>query len=175
MRGAIGLGHCWLGGRRIVWSQDITEAVVATQTTMSIFRARDIALARMFEAGMTSGAVVKRLFDAPGFSLLYAWFKPSFPLYRHSHDKDCLYYIVSGSLRLGTEDLGPGDGFFLTADTPYTYSIGPDGLEILEFRHEGDFNTRTMGGTKAYWDKAVAAITANRSTWEAMVPPRAAA
>ena len=68
-------------------------------------------LARMFEAGMTSGAVVKRLFDAPGFSLVYAWFKPKFPLYRHSHDKDCLYYIVSGSLKLGTEELGPGDGY----------------------------------------------------------------
>lgn len=169
------------------------ERAVATQATMSIFRAMDIAamhheqagmepapgaaddgLTRMFEAGMTSGAVVKRLFDAPGFSLLYAWFKPGFPLYRHSHDKDCLYYIVSGSLRLGTEELGPGDGFFLTADTPYTYAIGPNGLEILEFRQEGDFNTRTMGGTKAYWDKAVAAITANRAAWEAMVPPRAA-
>jgi hypothetical protein len=170
------------------------ESVVATQATMSIFRAKDIAvmhheaaemdtapdtaaegLSRMFEAEMTSGAVVKRLFDAPGFSLVYAWFKPKFPLYRHSHDKDCLYYIVSGSLRLGTEDLGPGDGFFLTADTPYTYAIGEEGLEILEFRKEGDFNTRTMGGTKAYWDKAVAAITANRATWEALVPPRAAA
>jgi hypothetical protein len=171
------------------------ERAVATETTtMSIFRAREIGemengeggfeptptattegLTRMFEAGMTSGAVVKRLFDAPGFSLVYAWFKPNFPLLRHSHDKDCLYYIVSGSLRLGTEDLGPGDGFFLTADTPYTYAIGPDGLEILEFRHEGDFNSRAMGGTRAYWDKAVAAITANRAAWQAMIPPRAAA
>jgi hypothetical protein len=170
------------------------ETAVATQTTMSIFRANRIpvmhhdeapfeqsadttsaALTRMFDAGMTSGAVVKRLFDAPGFSLLYAWFKPGFPLFRHSHDKDCLYYIVSGSLRLGTEDLAAGDGFFLTADTPYTYAIGRDGLEILEFRHEGDFNTRATGGTKSYWDKAVAQIAANRAAWETMVPPRAAA
>ena len=167
---------------------------MATEAKMRVFRAQEIGeipgeessfdpapaattegLMRMFEAGMPSGAVVKRLFDAPGFSLLYAWFKPGFPLPRHSHDKDCLYYIVSGSLRLGTEELGAGDGFVLTADTPYTYAIGPEGLEILEFRHEGDFNSRAMGGTKAYWDKAVSAITANRAAWQAMMPPRAAA
>ena len=167
---------------------------MATQTTMRIFRASDTGLmageesgfeetspatteglTRLFEAGLETGAVIKRLFDAPGFSLLYAWFKPGFPLPRHSHDKDCLYYIVSGSLRLGTEDLGPGDGFFLTADTPYTYAIGADGLEILEFRHQGNFNSRAMGGTKAYWDKAVSAILANRPAWQAMVPPRPAA
>ena len=167
---------------------------MATQTKMRIFRAHETGpmpgeessfdpapaattegLTRMFEAGMESGAVVKRLFDAPGFSLLYAWFKPGFPLPRHSHDKDCLYYIVSGSLRLGTETLGAGDGFFLTADTPYTYTIGAEGLEILEFRQEGDFNSRAMGGTKAYWDKAVSSILANRDAWRAMAPPRAAA
>ena len=52
---------------------------------------------------------------------------------RHSHSVDALYYIVSGSLKLGTEWMGAGDGFWLSGDTPYTYTAGPEGLEIVAF------------------------------------------
>jgi hypothetical protein len=128
----------------------------------------------MFEAGLGDGTVAKMLLDLPGFSLVYNWFKPHFPLPRHSHSEDCLYYIVSGSLRLGTEALGPGDGFFVAADTPYTYAIGAEGLEILEFRHKAFFTTRGFAAGQDYWDKALAAIAANREAWQAMAPPRAA-
>jgi hypothetical protein len=131
-------------------------------------------IGKLLEAGINDGNVTKCLFSGPGFSLVYAWFKPHFPLARHSHDADCLYYIVSGSLRLGTEALGPGDGFFLPKDMPYTYTIGGEGLEILEFRHTGHFEFRAAGGTAAYWEKAAATIAANRDAWKQLTPPRAA-
>ena len=165
-----------------------------SKAVMSIFRAKDApemtgddghfetpppgafdGWTAMFEAGLSDGTVCKKLFDLPGFSLVYNWFKPHFPLPRHSHSEDCLYYIVGGSLRLGTEELGPGDGFFIGADVPYTYTVGPEGLEILEFRHAGWFSTRPFAATQKYWDKAIGSITANRAAWKAMVPPRPAA
>jgi hypothetical protein len=131
-------------------------------------------IGQLLEAGINDGNVTKCLFSGPGFSLVYAWFKPNFPLARHSHDTDCLYYIVSGSLRLGTEALRPGDGFFLPKDTPYTYAIGDEGLEILEFRHTSHFEFRALGGSESYWEKAAATITANRDTWKQLTPPPAA-
>ena len=91
-------------------------------------------------AGYLEGDDVRILVDLPGFSLAHAWLKKDYPLALHSHDSDCLYYIVAGSLRLGTEDLGARDSFFVPAGTPYTYRPGPDGVEVLEFRHQGAFN-----------------------------------
>src|SRR5262249_23472893 len=85
--------------------------------------------ARLIAAGINDGSVVKMLFSAPGFSLAYVWFKANFPLARHSHNTDCLYYIIAGGLKLGTEALGPGDGFLLPSGTPYTYAVGPEGVE----------------------------------------------
>ena len=169
-------------------------AKAAAKPTMQIYRAKEcrhmtddegtvsnmpesamVGLGRMAAAGMTDGYVIKVLFDVPGFALHYAWFKPNYPVARHSHSVDALYYIVSGTLKLGTEWFGAGDGFWLSGDTPYTYTAGPDGVEVLEFRHTSQFTTAAPGGTKAYFDKAVAAIEANREAWLKATPPRAAA
>ena len=131
--------------------------------------------ARLVAAGINDGTVVKMLFSAPGFSLVYVWFKANFPLARHSHNADCLYYIIAGGLKLGTEALGPGDGFLLPSGTPYTYAVGDEGVELLEFRHTGHFDFRAHGGTAAFWNKAVAVIAANREGWLATPTPRPAA
>jgi hypothetical protein len=128
-------------------------------------------VARMAEAGMEDGFVIKVLFDAPGFSLVYAWFKSRFPLARHSHNADCLYYIVSGEVKIGPERLGPGDGFFVPKDAPYMYGIGDEGVEILEFRHTGLFDARTFSASQIYWDKAINTITENQAAWRAAAPP----
>jgi hypothetical protein len=131
--------------------------------------------ARLIEAGLTEGNYTKILFDAPGFSLAYVWFKANFPLARHSHNTDCLYYIIAGGLKLGTEEHGPGDGFLLPSGTPYTYTVGAEGVELLEFRHTGQFDFRAHGGTPAFWNKAEAVIAANREAWLATPAPRPAA
>ena len=41
-----------------------------------------------------------------------------------------------------SRELGPGDGFFLPADQPYAYHAGPDGVKLLEFRHDTAFDMK---------------------------------
>jgi hypothetical protein len=41
-------------------------------------------------------------------SLCWAWFKSGYVLPRHSHNADCLYYVLGGSLRLGSVWLKAG-------------------------------------------------------------------
>ena len=76
---------------------------------------------RAVAAGMDQGEHLRVLISMPGFSLTHVWFKKHYPLPLHSHDADCLYYIIAGSLRIGNETLGPRDGFFIPADMPYAY------------------------------------------------------
>ncbi len=88
------------------------------------------------------GSVVTPLFfqqGADGMSLVHAWFGPHFPLFRHSHPKhgDCLYYVVSGQIVMGSRVLRAGDGFFVPNGMPYKYRAGPEGVEVLEFRAGG--------------------------------------
>jgi len=127
--------------------------------------------ATLGEAGVDEGQTVKLLFSAPGFSLTYAWFKSGFPLPRHSHNADCLYYIVAGSLTLGTETLGAGDGFFVPADAAYAYTPGPEGVEVLEFRNTDHFNIKFLAGSGAFWAKALETVRAERPGWATQPPP----
>jgi quercetin dioxygenase-like cupin family protein len=122
-------------------------------------------LQNMYEAGLDKGHEVRVLFDAPGFSLIYSWFKSGYPLPLHSHDQDCLYYLIAGSVRLGTERLGPGDGFFVPRNAPYTYRPEANGAEILEFRHVGNFAIRFVSNNKAFWDKALKTVEMSREKW----------
>jgi hypothetical protein len=126
----------------------------------------------LMQNGMMDGGQVKLLYSRPGMSLTYCWFKSGYPLPRHSHSADCLYFIVSGSLKIGTEDLGPGDGFFLGTDVPYTYVPGPDGVEVMEFRTSDKFDFKALANSEAYWDKALANLLAAKGKWpeEAAAP-----
>ncbi|MEH3048188.1 cupin domain-containing protein [Sphingomonas adhaesiva] len=128
-------------------------------------------ITRAEAAGASEGNVVKLLFAMPGLSLTYAWFKSGFPLPLHSHNADCLYYIVAGTLKLGTEELSAGDGFFVGRDVPYNYKPGPQGVEVLEFRTADTFDIRFLGKTTAFWDKTVAALQAERPKWATQRPP----
>src|SRR5580658_171133 len=70
-------------------------------------------LNKMVEVGYLDGDEVKVLVNLPGFSLTHAWLKNDYPLLLHSHDSDCLYYIVAGTLEMGSETLSAGDSFFV--------------------------------------------------------------
>ena len=122
-------------------------------------------------AGFLEGDEVRVLCNLPGFSLAHAWFKKDYPLPLHSHDADCLYYIVAGSIRLGNEELGPRDSFFIPANVPYSYRPGPDGAEVLEFRHSTSFNFLNLAKGEAFWAKGAETIAANLEDWKAAVPP----
>jgi mannose-6-phosphate isomerase-like protein (cupin superfamily) len=128
--------------------------------------------AALVEAGLNEGSRVKLLYRRPGMSLTYCWFKSGFPLPLHSHNADCVYFIVSGTVRMGTEELGPGDGFFVGVDVPYSYVPGKDGAEVLEYRTSSQFNGTPLGKTRAYWDRALADLLAAKVHWpEEAAPP----
>jgi len=126
---------------------------------------------RAVEAGADAGHELKLLFAMPGFSLTYVWFKSAFPLPRHAHNVDCLYYIIGGSLMIGHEELGVGDGFFAGKDVPYAYTPGAAGVEVLEFRAAAVFDIRILAENPAFWDRAIATIRSRRSQWEAEPRP----
>jgi mannose-6-phosphate isomerase-like protein (cupin superfamily) len=129
-------------------------------------------------AGIGTGAEVKVLVrDAGGFSLVYLWFKANYPLARHSHDVDCMYYVISGSAAMGRQTLRPGDSFFVPAGAPYQYNAGPDGVEVLEVRHGvAQFDITLSEATPARWQAMAEVVRANRDRWtEAATSPMYAA
>jgi hypothetical protein len=168
------------------------EKTDGTAPPFAIFRARDAAdygedgpmtampmaqteidgATRLTENGFLDGSTVKLLYSRPGMSLTYCWFKSGFPLPLHSHNADCLYFIVAGSLKIGSETLGPGDGFFLGGDVPYSYVPGEEGVEVLEFRTSDSFDIRMLAKGQSYWDKALANLLAAKGRWpEETAPP----
>ena len=105
--------------------------------------------------------------DEGGFSLLHVWFKANYPLPRHSHDSDCMYYVISGEAIMGNQTLRAGDSFFVPADAPYVYAAGPDGVEVLEIRHNvGQFDMKIPDHTPERWQEMTDISAANRERWE---------
>jgi len=120
------------------------------------------------------GAVVSVLFrqaEVGGLSLIHVWLKRNFIISRHSHNTDCLYYVVSGEAILGNRVLRAGDGFFVPANQPYAYRAGPEGAEVLEFRGASSFDITSLEKPDA-WARLLASAAANRPGWlEETVPP----
>lgn len=127
--------------------------------------------ARAMEAGLGKGSELRLLFEMPGFSLLYAWFKSGFPLPRHTHDSDCLYYVLAGSLKLGSEELVAGDGFFVGREAPYGYTPGPAGVEVLEFRATNRFNLTLRANSAQFWQQVLEITRERQAAWSEERPP----
>jgi quercetin dioxygenase-like cupin family protein len=133
--------------------------------------------AKVMEAGAAedTGADVRCLFREPhagGLSLCYAWFKSGYLLPRHSHDADCVYYVIGGELRLGNQVLRKGDGFFVPSGAPYSYRAGPEGVEVLEFRNATQFNIAFKGNDARQWERIAQAYRDNLPQWKGeTVPP----
>jgi mannose-6-phosphate isomerase-like protein (cupin superfamily) len=121
--------------------------------------------AKMAEAGADAAHDVRVLVNIPGFSLVHLWFKKDFPLPLHSHNVDCMYFVIAGSLKLGTETLGPRDSFFVPAEAPYTYRPGPEGVEVLEIRLADHWDFKNHAKSQAFYDRAVETIAANLEAW----------
>ncbi|WP_317929465.1 hypothetical protein [Halioxenophilus sp. WMMB6] len=85
-------------------------------------------ITRLVKAGYLHGDETTILVDIPGFSMAHAWLKTDYPLMRHSRDSNCMYCVIAASLKLGTEELGSRDCFFVPVDVPYTYVPGGDGV-----------------------------------------------
>jgi hypothetical protein len=123
------------------------------------------------EAGSAKGQLVEMLYLRPGMSLTRVWFKSGYPLPHHSDESDCVYFIIAGNVSMGEELLGPGDGFFVASSVPYTYTVGPQGVEVLEFRTTATFNIRFMANNRKSWDKAAEQVKRKREQWASEPPP----
>jgi quercetin dioxygenase-like cupin family protein len=111
---------------------------------------------------------VRQTPEEGGFSILHVWFKADYPVLRHTHDADCMYYIVSGSAILGAQTLRAGDGFFIPAGAPYSYNAGPHGVELLEIRHcVQHFDLQMLESSAGKWAAMAATIDSHRAAWEA--------
>jgi len=111
-------------------------------------------------------AVLFRGEGEAGFSLVRAWFGPRYVLPRHTHDGDCLYYIVEGSLTMGSKVLAAGDGFFVPSGSPYAYEAGPDGVIVLEFRTRTKFGMKIPGGQVERLRRMAAAADEHGERWK---------
>jgi mannose-6-phosphate isomerase-like protein (cupin superfamily) len=147
---------------------DLSETDFMTRADTSEQVSRGIG--ESVRAGAATGSEVKVLVrDAGGFSLVYLWFKANYPLPRHSHNVDCMYYVISGSAVMGSQTLRPGDSFFVPAGAPYQYSAGPEGVEVLEVRHGAtQFDIQLSEATPARWQAMAEVVKANRDGWAEM-------
>jgi hypothetical protein len=105
---------------------------------------------------ITEGEEVRCLYrqsETNGPSLVYAWFKSGHILPRHSHDADCLYYVLAGEMRMGNAVLKKGDGMFVPANAGYTFEAGPYGVEFVEFRTTSNFAFHFAGNDDAHWER----------------------
>jgi len=126
----------------------------------------------LMEWATASGQVVKVLFGDPeagGMSLVWSWFAPNFPLPRHSHSADCLYYVTEGELHMGRQVVKEGEGFFVAKDASYAYTAGPDGVEVLEFRSVSRFDMQITESLPR-WAKMVEIAREHRDTWAEELP-----
>jgi quercetin dioxygenase-like cupin family protein len=131
-------------------------------------------LAEATGAYPTAGTKTVVLFCEPGdqgLSLVYVWFKSGYILPRHSHNVDCLYYVLGGELHMGTQVLRKGDGIFIPANAAYTYEAGPNGVEVLEFRNSTRFHFMFQGNDAAHWSRIAAVLKNNCPKWESEQPP----
>lgn len=121
---------------------------------------------QLIEWALSGGHIVKVLYRGEnGMSLVWSWFGPNYALPRHSHDADCLYFVVSGEARLGNRIIPAGGGFFVPAGAPYAYTAGPEGIQILEFRNATAFDMQITESLPR-WDRIVEVVQANKDAWQ---------
>jgi quercetin dioxygenase-like cupin family protein len=107
--------------------------------------------------------------DEGGLSMVYLFFKPNYPLFRHAHDVDSLYIVISGSVVdfMGDETLRPGDIWSVKAGTSYWYTAGPEGVEVLEMFRDADTATIIMTeNPPGRLEQAQDAVRSNEEAWK---------
>ena len=140
-------------------------------------RLDDAARAALPEFRQAGGSLTRLLYGDPesgdggGMSLVHVRFGANYPLPRHSHSVDCLYYILSGAIRMGSRTLTAGSGFFVAAEAPYGYTAGPEGVEVLEFRSTSSYDSEVRE-SPAGWARILEAVRVNRDAWAEEFGPR---
>ena len=132
-------------------------------------------LQKIVEAGATEGFLLRCLFSDPvsGMSLVYVWLKSNYQLPIHTHNADCAYYIMAGEAIMGNEVLKVGDCFFVPSGVRYSYSAGPEGAEVMEFRNATHFNIDYSGTGPKMMARIAEVSRANLDGWRKAPLPAA--
>ena len=154
---------------RAVESPGLEDSGAVTSEFRANEHLREVATTLAGSDCSISRLLVHQAADEGGLSVVYLFFKPNFPLFRHQHDVDSLYVVLSGSAVefMGTEVLRPGDCFSVTAGTPYYYTAGPEGVEVLEIFRDADQVTVIYTDDRdGRLEQAEEAVRANREAWK---------
>jgi hypothetical protein len=143
---------------------DLAETTVMSRPVMDPLPDREI----LAQVATASGYVNQVLFgdSEGGMSLIRLWYAPDYALPRHSHDVDCLYYVVAGEAHMGSQVVAAGDGFFVPAGAPYAYTAGSDGVEVLEFRATSQFGIHVTE-SPGRWAQLAELARTHREEWAA--------
>jgi|HubBroStandDraft_5_1064220.scaffolds.fasta_scaffold102934_2 hypothetical protein len=72
--------------------------------------------------------------DHDGLSLTVFKFAPGTVLPRHRHNVEYIEFVLEGEVHHGNRVIGAGEGVYRSGDTPYTFTVGPQGATIADFR-----------------------------------------
>jgi hypothetical protein len=79
--------------------------------------------------------------DTDGLSFTVFTFAPGTLLPKHRHNVDYIEFVLAGEVHHGNRVLGPGQGVYRAAGTPYSFWAGPDGATIADFRAHTFYTT----------------------------------
>lgn len=95
-------------------------------------------LPRLGEAELTSRVAFHESGDAETLQLFEVAYEPHASIEMHAHQEDEIIYILEGSIELGRRTVLPGSSVFVKGGTLYSFSAGPAGLRLLNFRARRD-------------------------------------
>jgi hypothetical protein len=80
-----------------------------------------------------------------------------------------MYFVITGSALMGNRTLRPGDSFYAPNGAPYQWTAGPDGVEVLEVRHNVELIGTDMSETSPdEVERYREVILANADRWREM-------
>lgn len=100
--------------------------------------APDVDRNKFSEGELASQVCIHQMGDESNLQLFGVRFPPDAFVRPHAHEQDEIIYIVAGEMRFGTEVLHAGSSVKIAGGALYSFSAGPEGLEILNFRPRMD-------------------------------------
>ena len=120
-------------------------------------------------SGSDSRLLVRQTPEEGGYSLLYLWFKPNFPLFRHRHEDDCMYVVLSGSAVMGNQTLRCRRQLLRRRLRALLLHRRARRVEVLEIRHSVEkFTTIFATNPESRIEEARAAVRDNAAVWQEM-------
>ena len=82
--------------------------------------------------------------DTDGIRLSIFRVAPGTVFPRHTHNVDYIEFVLDGEVHYGNKVVRRGGGVFRKAGTPYTFTAGPEGAVIADFRAHTYYSTEWL-------------------------------